>query len=117
MEVAFLLLATLAVIAAGVNYTILCNEQVSYDRKTDKVNQSVKLLDIETQSEMVEINRKISRFTVKSDLRELGSVMRERPDFVVERVNAVERPIAHVDALSNDFPNLFKHSPLHSSPQ
>jgi len=96
-EVAFLLLAAIVVIAAGINYSILKNEHVALDREMDKVTQEVKLLEAETQSELVEINRKINRFAIKSELRELNSVMRERPDFVVERVSSMAKPIAHQD--------------------
>ena len=42
-EVAFLLLAALAIIAAGVNYAVLRNEQVALDRETDQIYQDIKM--------------------------------------------------------------------------
>jgi len=107
VEVALLLLAALVMIAGGVNYAILKNAQVKLVRETDQVYQSVKHHDMETQSVMVEIDRKVNRFAIKSELREQGSIMRERPDFAVERVVPVERPLVHSGDLQQIFPNLF----------
>ena len=105
-EVAFLLLAALVVIGAGVNYAILKNEQVSLDRKTESVRQDMMRHDLETQDAQVQVDRRYNRFAVKSELREMGSVMRERPDFVVERVNPVDRPMVHLEDLKVEFPNM-----------
>ena len=44
---------------------------------------------------------------MKSQLREANSLMRERPDIVVERVNAVELPVAHAGEMENTYPNLY----------
>ena len=107
VEIAFLLIAALVMIAGGVNYSILKNEQVNLVRQTEKVRQEVKRYDSETRSVNVEIDRKINRFAIKSELREIGSIMRERPDFVVEQIHPVARPIVGADNIKKQFPNLF----------
>jgi len=101
------MIAAIVIIAAGINYAILKNEHVALDRAIDKVDQETKLLEAETQSELVEINRKVNRFAIKSDLRELNSPMRERPDYVVVRVDPVSQPIVDQQQNKNDFPNLY----------
>jgi len=107
VEIGFYLLAALVVIAGGVNYAILKNQQVALDREIDKVYQSAKRYDMETNSIMVEIDRKINRFAIRSELRELGSIMQERPDVAVEKVHPVAPPVVHNAELESIYPNLF----------
>lgn len=110
-EVGFYILAALVIIAGGVNYAILKNEQVALDREIDKVYQSVKRHDMDTNSVMVEVARKINRFAIRSELREQNSVMRERPDFVVERVNLVNPPLVSTTETQKSFEELLRPIP------
>ena len=107
VEVGFYILAALVIIAGGVNYAVIKNKQVALDREIDKVYQSVKRHDIESNSILVENARKINRFGLRSDLREQDSIMRERPDYVVERVNSIGPPLVSTSNMQADFPNLF----------
>lgn len=97
-EVAFLLLAAIAMIAAGVNFAIIRNEKVALDRKIEKVRQETQMHELDTQDAQVQVDRRVNSFAIKSELRERGSVMRERPDFAIEYVNADVQPVVHHDA-------------------
>lgn len=93
-EVIFVVIAAFVIIAGCVNYAIIRNQQVDLDRRTDSVYQSVKTFEADMRSVRVEIDRNVNRFAIKSYLREGGSEMRERPDYVVERVYSIDRPLA-----------------------
>lgn len=90
----FAVVITLLCIAGFVNYAILRNKQVELDRKTEVAKRHIREYQADMHSIKVEIDRQISRFAIKSELREMGSTMRERPDFVIERVYSSDRPIA-----------------------
>lgn len=90
----FAVVVTLLCIAGFVNYTILRNKQVELDHKMQVAKRHIKEFQADTNSIKVEIDRQISRFAIKSELKEMGSSMRERPDFVIERIYSADRPIA-----------------------
>ena len=94
LDTIFAVVITLICIAGFVNYTILRNKQVELDRKIEVAKRHIKEYQADTNSIKVEIDRQISRFAIKSELKEMGSPMRERPDFVIERIYSADRPIA-----------------------
>ncbi len=94
LDTIFAVVITLICIAGFVNYTILRNKQVEIDRKMEVAKRHIKEYQADTNSIKVEIDRQISRFAIKSELKEMGSSMRERPDFVIERIYSADRPIA-----------------------
>ncbi|MDB9741748.1 hypothetical protein OAB00_02720 [Akkermansiaceae bacterium] len=93
-EVVFFILVGLVCAAGFVNYAVLRNQQVEVGRQIESTKRQINEYAADSRSMQVEIDRQISRFTIKSELRELGSEMRERPDFVIERVYPAANGIA-----------------------
>lgn len=89
-----MLLMFLFLAVVVVNIAVMRNKQVLLGRETQEVRKSIGEYDADSAALQVEIDRQVSRFTIKSELKELNSMMKERPAFVIEKVYSSERPIA-----------------------